>query len=75
MLGVKVLLGTAAFCSALLAVLMTWNIESLSCGTTTAKCFITMFIISAIILTKEVTTIKTSYEKQVRTRVIRRNSQ
>ena len=65
MYGVKVLLGTAAFCSALLAVLMTWNIESLSCGTTTAKCFITMFIISAIVLTKEVATIKTGYEKQV----------
>ena len=63
MFGVKVLLGTAAFCSALLAVLLTWNIESLSCGITTAKCFITMFIISAIVLTKEVATIKTSYEK------------
>ena len=65
MFGVKVLLGTAAFCSALLAVLLTWNIESLSCGTTTAKCFITMFIISAIVLTKEVASINTSYEKQV----------
>lgn len=65
MLGVKVLLGTSAFCSALLAVLMLWNLEALSCGTTTAKCLITMFIISAIILTKEVATIKTSYEKQV----------
>lgn len=65
MFGVKVLLGTAAFCSALLAVLLTWNIESLSCGTTTAKCFITMFIISAIVLTKEVAAINTSYEKQI----------
>ena len=63
MFGVKVLLGTAAFCSALLAVFMLWNIEALSCGATTAKCFITMFIISAIVLTKEVATIKTSYEK------------
>ena len=61
--GIKVLLGTAAFCSALCAVLMLWNIEALSCGTTTAKCFITMFIISAIVLTKEVAIIKTSYEK------------
>ena len=74
MFGVKVLLGTAAFCSALLAVLMTWNIESLSCGTTTAKCFITMFIISAIVLTKEVATINTSYEKQVWRRVTRGDS-
>ena len=65
MYGIKILLGTAAFCSELLAVLMTWNIESLSCGTTTEKCFITMFIISAIVLTKEVATIKTGYEKQV----------
>jgi hypothetical protein len=55
MFGVKVLLATAAVCSALLAVLMTWNIESLSCGATTAKVFITMFIISAIMLTKEAT--------------------
>ena len=51
--GVKVLLRTAALCSALLAVMMTWNIESLSCGVTTAKCLITMFVISAIVLTKE----------------------
>ena len=65
MYGVKVLLGTAAFCLTLLAVLMLWNIEALSCGTTTAKCFITMFMISAIVLTKEVATIKTGYEKQV----------
>ena len=63
MYGVKVLLGTAAFCLTLLAVLMLWNIEVLSCGTTTAKCLITMFIISAIVLTKEVATIKTGYEK------------
>lgn len=53
MFGVKVLLGTAALCLALLAVLMTWNIESLSCGVITAKVFITMFVISAIGLTKE----------------------
>ena len=65
MTSIKVLLGTAAFCSALLAVLMLWNIEALSCDITTAKCFITMFIISAIVLTKEVASINTSYEKQV----------
>lgn len=65
MYGVKVLLGTAAFCSVLLAVLMLWNEEALSCDTTTAKCLITVFIISAIVLTKDVATIKTDYEKQV----------
>jgi uncharacterized membrane-anchored protein len=65
MYGIKILLGTAAFCSALLAVLMLWNLEALSCGTITAKCLITVFIISAISLTKEVATIKTDYEKQV----------
>ena len=75
MYGVKVLLGTSAFCSALLAVLMLWNIEALSCGITTAKCFITMFMISAIVLTKEVATINTGYEKQVWTRVARGNPQ
>ena len=53
MFGVKVLLRTAAFCSALLAVLITWNIESLSCSVTTAKAFVTMFVILAITLTKE----------------------
>lgn len=55
MYGIKVLLGTAAFCSALLAVLMLWFEEALSCGTTTTKCLITMFIISAIVLTRETT--------------------
>ena len=53
MFGIKVLLGTAALCSALLAVLMLWSEEALSCGTTTAKCLITVFIISAIILARE----------------------
>ena len=55
MFGVKVLLGTAALCLAILAVMMTWNIESLSCGITAAKVLITMFIILAISLTKEAT--------------------
>lgn len=54
MFGVKVLLGTAALCSALLAVLMLWNLEALSCSVTTAKVFITVFVISSIILTKDV---------------------
>ena len=63
MFGVKVLLGTAAFCSAILAVSLLWTMESLSCGTTMIKCVITVFIISAIVLTKEVATIKTGYEK------------
>lgn len=63
MFGIKVLLGTSAICSALLAVLMAWNIKSLSCGTTTAKVFITMFIISALVLTKDCATIKTGYEQ------------
>ena len=75
MTSIKVLLGTSAFCSALLAVLMLWNIEALSCDITTAKCFITMFIISAIVLTKEVATINTSYEKQVWARTARGDSQ
>ena len=75
MTSIKVLLGTAAFCSALLAVLMLWNIEALSCNIVTAKCFITMFIISAIVLTKEVASINTSYEKQVWARTARGDSQ
>lgn len=53
MFGVKVLLGTAALCSALLAVLMLWNMEALSCSVITTKVFVTVFIISSIILTKD----------------------
>ena len=53
MFGIKVLLGTAALCSALLAVLMLWSEEALSCGYYTTKCLITVFIISAIILARE----------------------
>ena len=53
MFGVKVLLGTAALCSALLAAMMLWNEEALSCGYYTTKCLITMFVISALVLTKE----------------------
>lgn len=55
MIEVKLLLKTAAICLALLAVLMLWNEKALSCGYYTAKCLITVFILSAIILTKEVT--------------------
>ena len=55
MFGVKVLLGTAALCSALLAVMMTWTIESLSCSAITAKVFITICVISTVMLTKEAT--------------------
>ena len=55
MVEVKVLLKTAALCSVLAAILMLWNIEALSCGVITAKVFITMFIISAILLTREAT--------------------
>lgn len=53
MFGVKVLLGTATLCSALLAVLMLWNEEVLSCGYYTTKCLITVFVISTIVLTRE----------------------
>lgn len=63
MYGVKVILGTAAFCSALLAVMMLWFEEALSCGSITAKCLETMFIISALVLTKECATIKIGYEQ------------
>ena len=65
MFGVKVILATAAICSTLAALLMLWNEEALSCDTTTAKCFVTMFIISTIVLTKEIATIKTGYEQEV----------
>lgn len=63
MLGIKVLLGTAAFCSALLAVLMLWNMESLSCGVTTAKGMITVFTVTAVALTREASLITKDYEQ------------
>ena len=54
MFEVKVLLATAAICSALLAVLMIWNMEVLSCDVIITKILITIFVVSSIILTKDV---------------------
>lgn len=55
MIEVKVLLKTATLCFILAAVFMLWTEEALSCGYYTAKVFITMFILAAIILAKETT--------------------
>ena len=63
MLGIKVLLATAAFCAVLLAVMMLWNMESLSCGTETAKGMITVFTITAVALTREASLITKDYEQ------------
>ena len=55
---VKVLLGISAFCSALCAVTLLWNESNVTCGYTTAKVFETLFIICALVLTKEYASLK-----------------
>ena len=55
MFGAKVLLSSAALSAVICAVIMVWNLESLSCDVTIAKVLMTMFIICAVILTKEAT--------------------
>ena len=53
MKALKVLLFTAAICSALLAVLLLWNEAETTCGELTCKVVETMFIITSIVTTKE----------------------
>ena len=62
MAGVKLLLKTAELCSILAAVFMLWTEEALSCGYYTAKVFITMFILAAIILAKETTKLQIQHD-------------
>lgn len=58
MYGIKVLLTTAAICSALCCLILMWNEDSVTCGYTTCKVLETMFFVVALGLTKEVVTLK-----------------
>lgn len=66
MYGVKVILATAAICSALAAILFVWNSDAIisNIGEFFYKIYTILFILSAIVLTKEATsiTIKHDYE-------------
>ena len=54
MASVKCLLGTAAISSALCGFILLWNEESTSCGLTICKVLETMFFLSALVLTRDV---------------------
>lgn len=58
MYGIKVLLTTAAICSALCCLILMWNEDLVTCGYTTCKLFESMFFVVALALTKEVATLK-----------------
>ena len=59
MYGVKVILAIAAVCSALAAILFVWNSDAIisNIGEFFYKTYIILFMLSAIVLTKEATSI------------------
>lgn len=59
MRGVKVILATAAVCSALAAILFVWNSDTIisNIGEFFYKTYTILFILSVIVLTKEATSI------------------
>ena len=59
MRGVKVILATAAICSALAAIVLVWNNDTIisNIGEFFYKIYTSLFIILAIALTKEATSI------------------
>ena len=58
MTSVKILLGTAALCCLILALLMLWNEQSLSLTFFEVKFMESLFVISAVILAKDCAGIK-----------------
>lgn len=54
MKNIKSLLGTAAISSALCGVILLWNEDATSCGLTMCKVLETMFFLSALVLTRDV---------------------
>lgn len=54
----KLLMSVTSLCATILALLLLWNESEVSCGTTWAKVFITLFIIVALIAMREATLIK-----------------
>lgn len=61
MYGVKVILATAAVCLALAAILFVWNSDAIisNIGEFFYKTYTILFMLSAIVLTKEATSITT----------------
>lgn len=59
MFEVKVILATAAICSALAAILFVWNMNAIisNIGEFFYKIYTILFMLSAIVLTKEATSI------------------
>lgn len=54
MYSLKIILGTAAISSALCGFILLWNEDATSCGLTTCKLLETMFFLSALVLTRDV---------------------
>lgn len=53
MIGTKILLETAAICALILALMLSWNEKSVSLTFFETKLLETVFVLSAILLTKE----------------------
>ena len=54
MASIKLLLGTIAISSALGGIILLWNEDAVSCGLTMCKVLETMFFLSALVLTRDV---------------------
>lgn len=55
---VKFTLALSAICFAILAILLIWSEDVVTCGITTCKFLETMFICCSLVLTKEVASFK-----------------
>ena len=55
---IKFMLVLSAILFAVMAILLIWSEAKVTCGITTCKLFETVFVISSLILTKEVMTMK-----------------
>ena len=55
---IKFILVLSAILFAVMAILLIWSEDKVTCGITTCKVFETVFVISSLILTKEVTTMR-----------------
>lgn len=53
MIGIKILLGTSAICALIIALTLLWNENSVSLTLFETKLLETVFVISAILSTKE----------------------
>jgi high-affinity Fe2+/Pb2+ permease len=64
MYGIKVILSTAAICSVVAAILFVWNRDAIisNIGEFFYKTYTILFMLSAIVLTKEATSITTKQD-------------